>query len=180
MYDVKPFTSPKQVDCGATCLQMLLDFYGIDAGLEELIEACNTRIVGCSAKDLVNAGKKYGLEMKSYKMSSDILYIQDRPSIIWWRNNHFCICCGIDRNENVVICNPDRGRYRMPKQTFEAYYSGIAIFNGIPEDCTEPYTYRERLEALENQKSAEKIEKLEAQNEMLTECIIEMANIIYA
>ena len=42
--------------------------------------------------------------------------------------------CGVDEKGNIVICNPDRGRYRMSKSLFGAWYSGIAIFSGEPED----------------------------------------------
>lgn len=71
MYDVKVFTSPKQLDCGATCMKMLLDYYGTQATLNDLIVDCNTNIAGCSASDLVKCGNKYGLDMKAYKMTAE-------------------------------------------------------------------------------------------------------------
>lgn len=33
-----------------------------------------------------------------------------------------------------MIINPDRGKYRMSKSLFNVWYSGIAIFIGVPED----------------------------------------------
>ena len=33
-----------------------------------------------------------------------------------------------------MICNPDRGRYRMSKSLFEGWYSGVALFIGEPVD----------------------------------------------
>ena len=47
VYDVTPITSPKRFDCGATCLQMLLDYYGTKVDLDVLTEELNTRLVGC-------------------------------------------------------------------------------------------------------------------------------------
>ena len=42
--------------------------------------------------------------------------------------------CGVDDAGNIVICNPDRGRYRMSKSLFEGWYSGVALFIGEPVD----------------------------------------------
>lgn len=132
MYDVIPVTSKKQVDCGATCMKMLLAWYGQDVPLDELIKACRTRIVGCSAADLLRVGKSYGLDMKAYEMSADELIRQDRPAVIWWKYGHWCVFCGQDDQGRAVICNPDRGRYGIDTGSFSALYSGVALFNGNP------------------------------------------------
>lgn len=137
MFDVKAVTSSKANDCGATCMKMLLDYYEKEADLDELITECNTNIVGCTAKDLIRVGKKHGMDMKAYKMEAEETICQDRPSIVWWKYTHFCVCCGMDDNGNVVICNPDRGRYRMSKGIFKSFYSGVALFNGEPADLPE-------------------------------------------
>ena len=134
MFDVIPVTSPNPTDCGATCLKMLLAYYGQDVPLDELIRECNTRIVGCTGKDLMRAGRKYGLDMTAWKMDGDEVARQDRPAIIWWKYSHWCVCCGQDDEGKVVICNPDRGRYRMSMDTFLSFYTGIALFNGTPSD----------------------------------------------
>ena len=134
MFDVKPITSPKQVDCGATCLAMLLDYYALPWDLNELIVECDTKIYGCTAKDVLRVGRNHGLDMKAYQTDVDGVINADRPAIIWWRYNHFCVCCGTDENGQVVICNPDKGRYRMSKGIFASLYSGVALFNGTPKD----------------------------------------------
>lgn len=137
MFDVLPVTSEKELDCGPTCLKMLLSYYGEDVNLEDLIEECNTRFIGCSAKDLMRVGKAHGLDMKAYQMDAEETIRQDRPSIVWWKYSHWCVCCGMDEAGNVVICNPDRGRYRMSQGIFKSFYSGVALFNGEPSDLEE-------------------------------------------
>lgn len=134
MFDVKPITSERATDCGATCLKMLLDYYGIEADINQLIIDCNTRLIGCTATDVMKAGKLHSLDMKAYKTDVDGILNVDRPAIIWWKKKHFCIFCGIDDEGRIVICNPDRGRYRMSKSLFRSWYSSVALFNGIPED----------------------------------------------
>lgn len=34
----------------------------------------------------------------------------------------------------IVICNPDRGRYRMSAGLFTAFYTGVSLWNGEPHD----------------------------------------------
>lgn len=134
MYDVKPITSPRALDCGPTCLQMILDYYGQAAELDDLIKECGVKISGCSAADLVRVGAAHGLDLKAYKTDVAGVVEADRPAIVWWMYQHYCVCCGLDEAGQVVICNPDKGRYRMSKGLFKAFYSGVALFNGEPED----------------------------------------------
>lgn len=132
VFDVKPRTSPKKFDCGATCLMMLLDYYGTTVDLDILTEELNTRIVGCSAGDLLRVGKKHGLDMMAWQESAGDVLKQDRPSIVWWKYCHWIIVCGVDDGGKVVICNPDKGRYRLSVANFTAMYTGVCLTNGEP------------------------------------------------
>lgn len=134
MFDVLPVTSNKSTDCGATCLKMILDYYGIEVDLNLLIRECNTRITGCSGGDIIRAARLHGVEMTAWQMDAEEVARQDRPSIIWWKYGHWCVCCGYSDDGQVVICNPDRGRYRMSFSTFKSFYTGVALFNGVPHD----------------------------------------------
>lgn len=137
MYDVKPTTSRRSTDCGAACMVSFLEYYGVETTLEDMIKECNIQISGCSAKDLMDAGRNHGLpEMKAYKMDAEELVRQDRPAICWWKYNHWVIFCGMD-GDKVVICNPSRGRYGLSASLFRAFYSGISVWNGEPHDLPE-------------------------------------------
>ena len=131
IFDITPVTSPHSTDCGATCLKMLLNYYGIEADLNELIKDCNTGLAGCNAKDILQAGKAHGLhDLAAYKTDAEDLYSDNFPSIVWWKYRHFCVFCGVDENDQVVICNPDRGRYHMSKNLFQSFYSGVSLSAG--------------------------------------------------
>jgi len=147
MFDVRPITSEKAVDCGPTCMAMMLEYYGETANLDELIAECNTDITGCTGKDLLRVGRAHGLDMKPYQTDMGGIINADRPAIIWWKYCHWCVFCGQDDNGNVVICNPDRGRYPLSKGTFATLYSGVALFNGEPEDLPEQPSNAELAEA---------------------------------
>ena len=137
MFDIKPITSDKPTDCGATCLKMLLSYYDQDVDLDQLIIECNTKIIGCTAKDLMEAGKLHGLDMKAYKTDVDGILEADRPAIIWWKYGHWVVYCGLDDDGRVVVCNPDLGRYPMSRGIFKMFYTEVALFNGEPQDLPE-------------------------------------------
>ena len=151
MFDVKPITSPIEQDCGATCMAMLLDYYGDPVTVADMNKECNIKINGTSAKDLMNVGRKHGLDMRCFKMDTEELSKQDRPAIVWWKYSHFCMFCGMDEAGKIVVCNPDKGLYRMSKGLFNAFYSGIAIFNGEPHDIDDNGGTEDEHDRLENQ-----------------------------
>lgn len=147
MFDVKPRTSPMENDCGATCLQMILSYYGVEKGLAELIADCNTKVTGCSGLDIKRAGEKNGIEIRAFNMSAEELLRMDRPSIVHWKHNHWCVLCGTNENGDVVICNPDRGRYPIKRNTFDCFYTGVALFNGEPNEMEAMPTQADMIEA---------------------------------
>lgn len=142
MYDVKPVTSKGQLDCGPACLKMLLDYYGIDVPLDQLTEECSPKLVGTTAADLMRVGREHGLSMQCYSMDADELVRQDRPAIVFWRYQHWCVFAGTDEGGRVWLCNPSRGRYRVEYDTFAKLLSGIkshpdqgvCIWHGDPAD----------------------------------------------
>ena len=134
MYDVKPVTTAHKTACGPACLKMLLDYYGQDVALETLIQECNVGIAGCSAKDVLRVGREHGLDMTTWKMGADDIMKQDRPAILWWRYQHFVVFCGMNDQDEPVICNPANGRYAISKETFARAFSEIVLCNGTPDD----------------------------------------------
>lgn len=123
MFDVKPVISKKSSDCGAVCMKMLLSYYGKDVTIEDMYRDCNIKLSGCTGKDLLDCGRKHGLDMMAWGTDTDdVTTVFDRPAIVWWRRNHFVVCCGTNDEGKVVICNPVRGRYAVSKSLFQMYY----------------------------------------------------------
>lgn len=142
MFDVVPVTSQKNLDCGATCLKMLLDYYGIPVELDALISECNVGLRGCTVADLRRVGNAHGLDIIIFDDRSNPSLVDgtlryDRPAIVWWKYSHFCVYCGLDENGDAVICNPDRGRFSVSVGSFRSMYSGINLTNGWPEELQE-------------------------------------------
>lgn len=137
VYEMTPRTSPKPNDCGATCMQMLLEYYEQEVDLETLIKECNVGITGSSAKDLMQCGRLHELDMKCFKMDAEELIRQDRPGVVWWMYRHWVVFGGVNDAGRVVIYNPDLGRYTVSKSVFKSFYTEVSIWNGNPEDLPE-------------------------------------------
>lgn len=134
MYDVTPVTTNRQTACGPTALKMLLGYYGQDVPLEQLIQACNIGVTGCTAATLLRVGRDHGLDMRAFKADAEGAMKMDRPAILWWRYVHFVVFCGLNDQGEPVICNPSSGRFPISREAFARHFSGVALTNGVPDD----------------------------------------------
>lgn len=149
MFDIEPVTSIAPTDCGATCMKMLLSYYGKEAELEQLVKECHTSFLGCNGRHLKECAALHELDLKGWASIREdedknkpleaegdlnaILTI-DRPAIVWWTYNHFCVFCGLDDDGKVVVINPDRGKFRLSKSSFGMFYSNVAFTVGMAEN----------------------------------------------
>jgi len=71
-------------DCGATALQIILVYYGIEIRKDHIIKATKTSKNGASIKEIVKAANKYGLKTSSKEMNiNDIKdYIKENIPVI--------------------------------------------------------------------------------------------------
>lgn len=145
MYDVIPITTEHDTACGPASLKMLLQYYGIEVDLAQLIEECGVSVNGCTGKDILRVGRAHGLDMTAFRMDAEETIKQDRPCICWWKFRHFVVYCGKDDNGEPVICNPSRGRYSIDAESFASFYSDVAFFNGEPKDTPDGWTVKEDI-----------------------------------
>lgn len=141
MFDVKPITTAHATACGAACLKMILDFYGQDVPIEDLIVECGTEITGCSMGDIKRVGDTHGLTSYCCHLSSSELVRQDRPAIIHWKGAHWVVFCGMNTQNEPVICNPSSGRFPLSRESFDRFFDGYCYFNGDPDDLPDRNDY---------------------------------------
>lgn len=126
MFDVKLTTTTRSTACAPASLKMLLEYYGIEVPLDQLIEECGVSVDGCSAADVLRVGQAHGLEdFKAWQENPEDIFAQDRPGIVWWRYNHFVVFAGLNDKDEPVICNPMRGRYAIDRGSFAAICTGL-------------------------------------------------------
>jgi|SRR3989344_2869868 len=117
---IKHFPNLRQgfdYDCGATALQSVLFYYGINERLEKIMKLANTTKTGTSIESIKKVMKSYGLKTDIRKMELDnvkkyidkkipvILLIQawtEKKNVDWeknWDDGHYVVAIGYDKNK---------------------------------------------------------------------------------
>ena len=83
------------LECGAASLCMILGYYGTWIPLEQARVDCGVSRDGSSAKNVLLAARKYGMEASGYRFELEALQEQGTfPCIIHWNFEHFMVLCG--------------------------------------------------------------------------------------
>jgi ATP-binding cassette subfamily B protein len=137
------------MDCGPTCLKMIMKFYGKTIGIQVLRDLCAIDSHGVSINGILEASKK--MHFKSLAIKTVIHTTSDKsdtqiteiplPAILHWSNNHFVVLYKI-KNGQYFIADPAIGKIRLSADRFQhLFYTdeshGIAI---LLEPTTEFYT----------------------------------------
>ncbi|MFH1065097.1 MAG: cysteine peptidase family C39 domain-containing protein [Nanoarchaeota archaeon] len=137
MLKVKPFKS-SPAHCGPGVFKMILGYYGIERTEKELAKELkwNERD-GVTARNIIKAAKKYGLEgfIKDNSSIKDIRhYVLEKkiPVIVEWfleDEGHFCVVVGIDKN-NIYLMDPFR-QYKPNIRAVPLFEEGEPYFQKV-------------------------------------------------
>ncbi|MCC6283411.1 MAG: peptidase domain-containing ABC transporter [Saprospiraceae bacterium] len=111
----------ENIDCGPSCLRMISAFYGKKYALEELRELCNVTRMGVSFRDINNGAKQIGLETAVVKVPLETLVEEvPLPCILHWRQDHFVVLYGIDKNKSdkFLLADPGFGLIKLNEERF--------------------------------------------------------------
>ena len=115
----------EMVECGAASLGMVMAYYKKWLPLEQLRKDCGVSRDGCSAKQLLLAGRSYGMEANAYKLDEDELQ-ELAPAIIHWNFNHFVVYKGTKGGVHYLN-DPGRGKVKVSQEEFDRSFTGIAL-----------------------------------------------------
>ena len=115
----------EMVECGAASLGMILAYHKKWLPLEQLRKDCGVSRDGCSAKQLLLAGRSYGMDANAYKLNEDELQ-EMAPVIIHWNFNHFVVYKG-KKGNTYYLNDPARGEVKVSQDEFNKSYTGIAL-----------------------------------------------------
>ena len=114
------------VECGAACIAMILNYYGYATSISAVQEHCGVGRDGLSALDLVNAAHLYGLRVRTVSLNLEEFPFVVLPVIVHWEFNHFLI---VERwsESRVDVVDPAQGRRRLTPAEFDAGFTGIVL-----------------------------------------------------
>lgn len=122
------------LECGAACLDMILEYYGKYVPLAQVREDCGVSRDGSKAKNILRAARTYGLQAQGYRYEPATLMEKgEYPCIIHWNFNHFVVLCGFGKNE-AVINDPARGTCHVSLEEFDRSFTGVVLMFRPTED----------------------------------------------
>ncbi len=117
----------EMLECGAACLAMIMGYYEKWITLEQARVDCGVSRDGSSARNIVQAARSYGMEVKAYRMEPESLLEEGPfPCIIHWGFNHFVVLDGF-KKKKAILNDPARGRVIVPWEEFDREFTGICL-----------------------------------------------------
>ncbi|MBQ6585272.1 MAG: ATP-binding cassette domain-containing protein, partial [Coriobacteriales bacterium] len=144
------------LECGATCLAMILAYHGRWEPLEKVRERCGVSRDGSKASNILKAARSYGLAAQG--AAGDVVALRETgcfPCIIFWNFNHFVVLDGF-KGDYAYLNDPARGEVRVKMEEFEESFTGVVLIfektDAFVESGKKPSTLRyakERLAGME-------------------------------
>lgn len=113
-------------ECGAASLAMIMAYFGSYIPLEKMRIETGVSRDGCNAKNIMKAGRKFGLEVKGYRKSLDNLLELQPPCIIHWNFNHFVVYEG-KKGKHYYINDPAMGRRKLTLEDLDDAFTGVVL-----------------------------------------------------
>lgn len=127
----KPVKTPvvlqmEAIECGAACIAIIAEHFGLVKPLEYWREACGVSRDGVKAKQMLTAARNHGLDAKGFKTDAEGLVGLTWPLVVFWEFNHFLVLEGLDA-ESAWLNDPAVGPRRVSREEFEKGFTGVAL-----------------------------------------------------
>ncbi len=123
---VPALSQMSEVECGLTCLAMLLSYYGRKTSVSEVRMQCGVGRDGLSALGIVKAARGYGMKVKALSLQHNDFSRVRLPAIIHWQFKHFMVLEKWTPKYAAVV-DPAGGRRRLTLKEFDAGFTGVVI-----------------------------------------------------
>src|SRR5215813_1079497 len=130
-------------ECGATCLVMVLAYYGKHVPLSDVRDMTGAHRDGVNALALVRAARWYGLRGRGVRLELEALPYLAKGAILHWEFAHFVVFERW-RKDGVEIVDPACGRRVVSMEQFRRSFTGVAL-TFEPADDFEPVADRRRV-----------------------------------
>ena len=114
------------VECGAASLAMIMGHYGRFIPLEKMRIECGVNRDGTNARNILLAGKEFGMIGKAFKKELDQLKELPLPLIAHWNFNHFLILEGYKKGK-YFLNDPAMGTRTVTEEEFDDSFTGVVL-----------------------------------------------------
>ena len=119
------FRQKDAMDCGPSCLAMIVKFYGLQPNIEVIRHTCALSREGVSLLGISKAAESIGFKTISGRLSFNTLVIVTEaplPCIVHWNQNHFIVVHKIKkikkRQYAFYVADPARGMVSYNREEF--------------------------------------------------------------
>lgn len=103
------------MQCGAACLAMIVNSYGVKCSLEYVSQMLHIGKNGISMFAITEAANEIGFNCQGQLYTVEQLKEAQMPCILHWNQNHFVVLFKISKKEVFLHCRP---RKRIAKINF--------------------------------------------------------------
>lgn len=121
------------IECGHTCLTMILQYYGYQIDLSTLRRLFPTSLKGINLATMVKIAEHFQLSSRVLRLELEQLSSLQTPAILHWDMNHFVVLKSV-RGNRAIIHDPAQGRLDLPLDEVSKHFTGIAMEIECPEN----------------------------------------------
>lgn len=119
------------MDCGATCLRIVLRHFGKNTPITQIRNLSQTTMYGVNLLGISQAAEKLGFRTYGARLSLDQLVQADFPCILHWNQVHFVVLYKV-KNNKYYISDPTLGLISYNEEEFiNSWYSSKELASGI-------------------------------------------------
>ncbi|MBL7787088.1 MAG: peptidase domain-containing ABC transporter [Chitinophagales bacterium] len=121
------------LDCGPSCLKMILHHYGKNYSMAELRQKCNINRSGVTLHDISKGAKETGFSTLAAFLTIEELYKMPLPCILHWNQEHFVVLYKIVPTKKLFyIADPGYGNIKLSEEDFKKQWQpnsnkGVAL-----------------------------------------------------
>lgn len=125
------YSQIEQTDCGATCLKIILKYYGKLCDLSYLRELTQVTRTGVTLGDINSAAKK--LRFTTNPIRANIEGLKNDvylPCVLHWEQDHFVVLYKI-KNNRFYVSDPGFGKLKLKEEEFNKLWTNCNEDGGI-------------------------------------------------
>ena len=128
MARMKVIRQHDSMQCGAACLCMVCNYFGMKSTLEWIEDYCKISSEGVSMKGLTDAARSVGFDAVAARVVTDRLARLPLPAVLHWNQNHFVVLYKISgKGRYFHIADPAKGKIKYEREDFIKHWESTTV-----------------------------------------------------